>query len=81
MSSLQIRDMPEPLHQLLQQRARRHNRSLSQQALCDLEQASGGNPRERRLAALERLEALAAAGCGRPFQPTPEQLIRVDRDR
>ena len=48
MATLQIRDLPDPLHQLLQLRARRHHRSLSQQALSDLQQACGGDPRERR---------------------------------
>ena len=33
MATLQIRDLPDPLHQQLQLRARRHHRSLSQQAL------------------------------------------------
>jgi len=38
MPSLQIRDLPEPLHRLLQRRAREHKRSLSQQALERIEQ-------------------------------------------
>ncbi|MCS5694083.1 hypothetical protein NZK33_19185 [Cyanobium sp. FGCU-6] len=37
MAALQIRDLPDPLHQLLQLRARRQHRSLSQQALADLQ--------------------------------------------
>jgi plasmid stability protein len=37
MPSLQIRDLPEPLHRLLQHRAQAHKRSISQQALVDLE--------------------------------------------
>jgi hypothetical protein len=32
MASLQIRDLPGPLHQMLQLRARQHHRSLNQQA-------------------------------------------------
>ena len=56
MPSLQIRDLPEPLHQLLQRRARAHKRSLSQQVLADLETQAGGDPRLRRRAALERIE-------------------------
>jgi plasmid stability protein len=62
MATLQIRDMPDPLHQLLQLRARRHHRSLSQQALADLQ-------------AWATHEKLA------PFDPSPEDLIRQDRDR
>ena len=59
MATLQIRDLPDPLHQLLQMRARRHHRSLSQQALSDLQQACGGDPRERRRHL--QVEALALA--------------------
>ena len=81
MATLQIRDLPDPLHQILQLRARRHRRSLSQQALSDLQQACGGDPRERRRQALMELAALAEeAGCQR-FDPSPEDLIRQDRER
>lgn len=44
MATLQIRDLPDP---------------LSQQALSDLQQACGGDPRERRRQALADLQALA----------------------
>ena len=81
MPSLQIRDCPELLHQLLQLRARRHHRSLSQQALVDLQQACGGDPRERRQHALNALQAMAQQLPPRPFDPSPEELIRQDRDR
>ena len=37
MPSLQIRDLPEPLHRLLQRRTRAYKRRLSQQALADRE--------------------------------------------
>ncbi|EDY38289.1 hypothetical protein CPCC7001_1168 [Cyanobium sp. PCC 7001] len=80
-ATLQIRDLPDPLHQLLQLRARRHHRSLSQQALSDLQQACGGDPRERRRQALADLEALAVEQAGQPFDPPPEDLIRQDRSR
>jgi plasmid stability protein len=36
-ATLQIRDLADPLHHQLQLRARRHHRSLSQQALADLQ--------------------------------------------
>lgn len=81
MPSLQIRDCPEPLHQLLQLRARHHHRSLSQQALVDLQQACGGDPRERRRQALEALKALAEQQPTHLFEPSPEELIRQDRAR
>ena len=48
MATLQIRDLPDPLHQILQLRSRRNRRSLSQQALSDLQQACSGDPSERR---------------------------------
>jgi len=81
MATLQIRDLPDPLHQILQLRARRNRRSLSQQALSDLQQACGGDPRERRRQALMELAALAQEEGTQPFDPTPEELIRQDRER
>jgi plasmid stability protein len=80
-ATLQIRDLPDPLHQQLQMRARRHHRSLSQQALSDLQQACGGDPRERRRQALADLQALAEEQGRRPFDPCPEEWIRQDRSR
>ncbi|MFN9385438.1 MAG: FitA-like ribbon-helix-helix domain-containing protein [Cyanobacteriota bacterium] len=55
MPSLQIRDLPEPLHRLLQHRAQAHKRSVSQQALADLAVIAGGDPRERRHQVLDRI--------------------------
>jgi plasmid stability protein len=80
-ATLQIRDLPDPLHQLLQLRARRYHRSLSQQALVDLQKACGGDPRERRRQALAELAALAEERGGASFEPSPEALIRKDRER
>lgn len=81
MATLQIRDMPDPLHRLLQLRARRHHRSLSQQALYDLQQACGDDPHERRRQALADLQAWATQEKLAPFDPSPEDLIRQDRAR
>jgi plasmid stability protein len=81
MATLQIRDLPDPLHQLLQLRARQHHRSLSQQALSDLQQACGGDPRERRRQALKELELMSCERGGVEFTPSPEELIRLDRSR
>ena len=81
MATLQIRDLPDPLHQLLQMRARRHHRSLTQQALSDLQVACGGDARERRRQALDELRALANEQGNRPFDPSPDELIRQDRSR
>jgi plasmid stability protein len=79
MATLQIRDLPDPLHLQMQLRARRHHRSLSQQALSDLQQACGGDPRERRRQALADLLVMAEEPGRRPFEPSPEELIRQDR--
>lgn len=81
MATLQIRDLPDPLKQLLQLRARRHHHSLTQQALSDLEQACGGDPRERRCQALAELQDLANERGRQRFDPTPVELIRQDRSR
>ena len=81
MATLQMRDLPDPLHQMLQLRARQHHRSLSQQALSDLKQACGGDGRERRRQALADLQALALAAGTPVFDPSPEELIREDRAR
>ncbi|QPN59112.1 hypothetical protein H8F24_13610 [Synechococcus sp. CBW1002] len=81
MATLQIRDLADPLHHQLQLRARRQHRSLSQQALSDLQQACGGDPCERRRHALVDLQALADEQGKRPLDPSPEELIRQDRCR
>jgi plasmid stability protein len=81
MPSLQIRDLPEPLHQQLLLRARQQNRSLSQQALTEMEAAAGGDPRERRLAALERIAARVRLQGPIVCPDPPETMVRNDRQR
>lgn len=81
MPSLQIRDLPEPLHRLLQRRARAYKRSLSQQALADLETLAGGDPRRRRQQALERIEQRWSQRAPLQWDQSPEELIRADRER
>lgn len=81
MATLQIRDCPDPLHQLLQLRAKRNHRSLSQQALTDLQEICGGDSRERRREALRDLQVMAKQKPVPRFDPSPEKLIRLDRDR
>lgn len=81
MPSLQIRDCPEPLRQQLQLRARRHHRSLSQQALVDLQKVAGGDPRDRRRQALAALQSMAENRPAQSFQLSAEELIRQDRSR
>jgi plasmid stability protein len=81
MPSLQIRDLPEPLHRLLQHRAQAHKRSLSQQALADLEAAAGGDPRQRRLQVLQRIAQREPLQLDLSGEESPEALIHADRDR
>jgi plasmid stability protein len=81
MASLQIRDLPEAVHRQLQLRARRHHRSLAQQALCDLQAALGGDRRERRQMALGRLQAFWADRPSVAWPASVEELVRADRER
>ena len=81
MPSLQIRDLPEPLHRLLQHRAQAHKRSLSQQALADLEAVAGGDPRQRRLQVLQRIAQRQPLQLGLSGEASPEALIHADRER
>lgn len=81
MPSLQIRDLPEPLHRLLQHRAQFHKRSLSQQALLDLETIAGGDARDRRRKLLDRIARRGPLGAALAGVQTPEELIRGDRER
>ncbi|MFI0403525.1 MAG: FitA-like ribbon-helix-helix domain-containing protein [Cyanobium sp.] len=79
--ALQIRDLPEPLHRLLQHRAQAHKRSLSQQALADLEAIAGGDPRERRRQVLDRIAQRGPLSPALRADLEPEELIRADRER
>jgi plasmid stability protein len=81
MASLQIRDLPDPLHRFLQRRASAQKRSLSQQALADLESIAGGDPRQRRRLALERIAERWQQRQALPWEESPESLIRSDRER
>jgi hypothetical protein len=81
MPSLQIRDLPNPLHRLLLHRAQAHKRSLSQQALADLEPIVGADPRERRRQVLDRVVLRSRHSATASCTQTPEELIRAGRER
>ncbi|WP_415408745.1 FitA-like ribbon-helix-helix domain-containing protein [Synechococcus sp. A10-1-5-9] len=81
MPSLQIRDLPAPLHEDLQRRARANKRSLGQQALHDLEQLAGGDAIERRKQVFASLNSLWDGKSPMTLTPSPEELIRSDRER
>lgn len=53
----------------------------NQQALSDLQMACGGDSRERRRQAIADLQALASQQGVKKFDPSPEDLIRLDRSR
>lgn len=79
---LQIRDIPEGLHALMQARARLHKRSLSQQALHDLEEACSDECNQpTRDSALERIKQRQRTWKRASEPINPEALIRADRDR
>jgi plasmid stability protein len=82
MASLQIRELPEPLYEKLEELARRDHRSLSQQAIVVLAQGLGveENPRERIQSLLRRLEQQPLAKSPANL-PDPVKIVRADRSR
>jgi plasmid stability protein len=81
MPSLQIRNLPDDLYQALSFRAERAHRSLAQQAIIELREATGTAASGRRRQILERIKLnLETQGIQTPIVP-PEQLLREDRER
>lgn len=82
MPSLQIRHLPEDIYQALAHRAEMEGRSLAQQAIAELRSMNELVRRSQRLEVIEQLrEELARGSAVQPLSPSPEQLIRADRDR
>lgn len=79
MPTLQIRQLPADVYEVLLARARREGRSLAQQAIAELRRLPELEARERRLAQLARLRNRAPLL--RPPFGDPADLIREDRDR
>ena len=79
MASLQIRNLPEDVYEALALRAERASRSLAQQALVELK---GGDsaPSDKRRRVLESIRRDLAEGAVR-LKPSPESLVRADRER
>jgi plasmid stability protein len=80
MASLQIRDLPDDLYQALAFRAPQERRSLAQQAVVELRRipalTAGVHRREvpaRIGESLQKPEVLPS--------PSPEELVREDRER
>lgn len=80
MPSLQIRDLPNDVYEALAYRAERAGRSLAQQALAELRKMTQVGNRRRRLAVLEEIAERPTPPRADEW-PTPEELIRRDRER
>ena len=81
MPALQIRDFPPTLHRLLADRARLEHRTITQQATALLSEALlAAPPGARRRQVLAHLagrrKRIDLAG-----MPSPEDLVRADRNR
>ena len=83
MTTLQIRQMPQPLYDQLTQRAAQFHRSLTQQAIADLSLAQGSDVKTQRLATLRKIRTAHASQAA--ANPTGPQVLaawlREDRDR
>lgn len=78
MPTLQIRDLPDDVHQSMVMAARAEQRSLSQQAIVELRRALGLGTQERRTAVVQQLRT---SGRRLPFAAiSPEVLQREERD-
>ena len=81
MPSLQIRDLPEHLYEILAEKARRNRRSLAQQATIELEKMVEAETRSRRLDTVAELRKAILADGIRKTSLDPVKAIREDRDR
>jgi len=81
MPSLQIRDLPEHLYEILAEKARRNRRSLAQQATIELEKMVEAEARSRRLDTVAELREAILADSIRKTRLDPVKTIREDRDR
>lgn len=81
MASLQIRHLPEDIHEALSRRAVREGRSLAQQAVVELRKLRELERRDRRLEVLGQLREELKSHGTRELAPAPEALLREDRGR
>ncbi|MEZ4754157.1 MAG: hypothetical protein R3A13_07600 [Bdellovibrionota bacterium] len=82
MASLQVRDLPDHIYNLLVEQARQEHRSLAQQAVAVLAKGLGIDlsPSARRKKILDNLEKYPIAS-DPSLIPDPVALIREDRSR
>ena len=81
MPSLQIRDLPPDVYEALAYRAERHGRSLAQQAIVELRRAHEAERSEHRRDVVEQIRRRLEHHGTNSAMPTPEDLIRADRER
>jgi len=81
MPTLQIRNLPERVYRALAEKARRERRSLSGQAIVELERLTAKDRRLRRLDAVRELRTRLAIRGEIPISQAPVHVIREDRDR
>jgi antitoxin FitA len=79
MPSLQIRDMPEEVFEALAERARRHRRSMAQQATTDLARSREYDSRERRRSIVTALRSTPHSA--RRGALDLVRLVREERER
>jgi plasmid stability protein len=77
MRTLQIRELPQPLYDLLSLKAQQHHRSLTQQTIAELEQAL--QPHQQGIKRLQTLHKLRTQSAKVP-EPLGDQLERWQRE-
>jgi hypothetical protein len=82
MPSLQIRDLPEPLHRKLKEEARKEHRSFAQQAVVTIARGLGmtEDHRERRRRLVRDIGQHPVSSRGGKMTD-PVKRIREDRER
>ncbi len=81
MPTVQIREFPQPLYDLLSLKAQQHHRSLTQQTIAELEQAL--QPQARGVQRLQVLHKLRMQATTKPIilDDQLERWQREDRER
>jgi plasmid stability protein len=79
MPALQVRNMPDDLYQALSAQAHADRRSLAQETIVLLTKALQTSGESKRQEIYDRIDARGARQ--RPDVPSPEDLVREDRDR
>ena len=80
MPSLQIRDLPDDLYQALSFRAHQEHRTLAEQVVAELRRIPELTAGERRKGVIAHIRATLHKPAG-PLTPSPEALLREDRER